>query len=209
MSSSRDSQPNSSSAALRSEKRDLRLTHKARRDALQPSVKESYDRKITAHLRRYVQQLGGRPRIAAYSPLPSEPGGKRLVPVLSEIAELWLPVSGEAGILQWGRYTPGSSRIGAYGITEPEPPHSDSSILTSLDAVIIPAMAIDNAGYRLGKGAGYYDRALNAIKGHDVGLIGVVYSFELVPRVPAESHDLPVSAMITELGLVEPTGEEL
>lgn len=208
MSSSRDSQHISSLTPLQKKKRDLRQIHKDRRAALLPNVKESHDAAIDDNLAELILSMKVSPdrqlRVAAYNPLPSEPGSANLAARLDEVARVFLPVCRDNGILEWGQFTADSSRRGPFGIIEPEPPYSPSSMLGELDAIIVPALAIDNQGLRLGKGAGFYDRALEEIAGSSIPLIGVIYSFEMVPDVPAEKHDLPVTTIVTELGQVTP-----
>jgi 5-formyltetrahydrofolate cyclo-ligase len=64
-----------------------------------------------------------------------------------------------------------------------------------LELIVIPALAIDHKGQRLGRGAGYFDRFLEQYKGRTVGL---VYDSEFLPEVPSETHDLPVSMVVTQ-----------
>jgi 5-formyltetrahydrofolate cyclo-ligase len=64
-----------------------------------------------------------------------------------------------------------------------------------LDLIIVPALAIDFEGARLGRGAGYYDRYLESYKGSTVGL---VYDAEFLPKVPSLPHDKPVSQVVTQ-----------
>jgi 5-formyltetrahydrofolate cyclo-ligase len=64
-----------------------------------------------------------------------------------------------------------------------------------LDLVIVPALAIDYQGARLGRGAGYFDRYLEHYQGPTVGL---VYDAEFLPKVPSLPHDKPVSQVVTE-----------
>jgi len=64
-----------------------------------------------------------------------------------------------------------------------------------LDLMIVPALAIDYLGQRLGRGAGYFDRYLEQYKGPTVGLI---YDAEFLPEVPSLSHDAPVSQVVTQ-----------
>jgi 5-formyltetrahydrofolate cyclo-ligase len=69
-----------------------------------------------------------------------------------------------------------------------------------LDLVIVPALAIDYQGQRLGRGAGYFDRYLEQYKGPTVGLI---YEAEFLSKVPTLVHDKPVSQVITESRTIE------
>jgi 5-formyltetrahydrofolate cyclo-ligase len=64
--------------------------------------------------------------------------------------------------------------------------------------VIAPALAVDHAGWRLGRGAGYFDRALAHARGT---LCAVVYADELLPVVPHEPHDVAVHLVVTEAGI--------
>jgi 5-formyltetrahydrofolate cyclo-ligase len=64
-----------------------------------------------------------------------------------------------------------------------------------LELIVIPALAIDHKGQRLGRGAGYFDRFLEQYQGRTVGL---VYDAEFLPEVPSETHDLPVSLVVTQ-----------
>ncbi len=82
---------------------------------------------------------------------------------------------------------------GAYGILEP--PVIKNADTGDIDTVLIPGLAFDRDGGRMGFGKGYYDRFLintNAIK------IGLCYDFQLLDNIPKESHDIPVNYIITE-----------
>jgi 5-formyltetrahydrofolate cyclo-ligase len=78
------------------------------------------------------------------------------------------------------------------GFCEPRP---DAALPMQLDVVCAPALAVDTQGYRLGYGAGYYDRALTSHKGFSVA---VAYDFQLVIDVPREPHDAPVQCVVTD-----------
>lgn len=68
-----------------------------------------------------------------------------------------------------------------------------------LRGVLVPAMAIDRRGARLGRGGGYYDRFLSSFAGYK---IGIVPSVRFLPQVPVETHDQGVDAVATESELV-------
>ena len=78
-------------------------------------------------------------------------------------------------------------------LTEPiGPPTTD---LTGIGVIIVPALHIDQEGYRLGQGGGYYDRALANMSGWTIGL---VHAGELTSQtLPRESHDIPLNAAAT------------
>lgn len=70
---------------------------------------------------------------------------------------------------------------------------------TSIDLILIPGVAFDQHGYRLGMGAGYYDRFLP--KALQAKTVGVCWSANVLQTLPRESHDLPVEYLLTEMGI--------
>jgi 5-formyltetrahydrofolate cyclo-ligase len=75
-------------------------------------------------------------------------------------------------------------------------PADDCPRADSLDVIVVPAIALDPTGHRIGYGAGYYDRALGARDG--VVTVGVAFDFQLIPEVAATSHDVPVDWIVTD-----------
>ncbi|QQU95330.1 5-formyltetrahydrofolate cyclo-ligase [Corynebacterium aurimucosum] len=141
-------------------------------------------------------------RIAAYHPLGTEPGGPNFVDTVAALCkEVYLPISGEKGELSWTLYAgPEAMRPGALGIAEPVGQRHSSAILARLDLILAPAMAVSESGMRLGKGAGYYDRALTPLPTGRPPVVAVVHSSE-VREVPFEEHDRPVDGVLTERGM--------
>jgi len=74
-------------------------------------------------------------------------------------------------------------------------PKGDAELLTEVDLMVIPALAVDLRGNRLGRGKGYYDRALGSITAKSV--VALVHDNELVDSVPTETHDAQVTAICT------------
>jgi len=97
---------------------------------------------------------------------------------------------------------------GPFGISEPA--GGEIVAVTSHDVMLIPLVAFDANGRRLGQGGGYYDRALGPVRGLQLGdrpaLVGVAHSFQQVVEVPSESWDVPLDAVVTEEGVVDVTG---
>ena len=87
-----------------------------------------------------------------------------------------------------------SLREGAYGIMEPTGPVFAPEKYDEIALAIIPGMAFDRAGHRLGRGKGYYDRLLPKLK--NTKLVGVCWAFQLLDEVPADPHDIPVQEVI-------------
>lgn len=86
-------------------------------------------------------------------------------------------------------------QIGAFGILEPRPDPSQCVAAESFDLVLVPGLAFDRAGHRLGAGKGYYDRFLAGIKAPKIAL---AFAFQIVGQVPIEPHDQRVDMIVTE-----------
>jgi len=116
-------------------------------------------------------------------------------------------VEGQA--LRWCEYsasTPVSES--EWGIREPASaaPLGGPSLPPGVDAVILPALAVDAQGARLGQGGGYYDRALASVIAHQDGgplRIALVYDDDVVDALPTETHDLRVNVIITPTRTIE------
>ena len=92
-----------------------------------------------------------------------------------------------------------------------EPAASAAEVpLDALDVVIVPGLAFDADGRRLGFGGGYYDGAFGAGKsgsGHRrPALIGLAYDFQIVAHCPADDGDVPVDLVVTEARVLRPAG---
>ncbi len=88
--------------------------------------------------------------------------------------------------------------IGCYGIREPKRAMIRPVRAEEIDAVLVPAVAFDRRGHRVGYGGGYYDRFLPGVP--RAARIGAAFSCQIVDRVPADPHDLPVTRIVTEEG---------
>lgn len=139
-------------------------------------------------------------KIAIYLSMPSEPGTRPLIETLTTLgAELIAPVTGPDHSLDWARITPGGTTATAsIGMDEPTGPRLGPTALETCDLVLLPALAVDHAGHRLGRGAGYYDRAL---RGVDVPACALVFAHELLAEVPRDPHDVSVQMALTPHGL--------
>ncbi|WP_009547408.1 5-formyltetrahydrofolate cyclo-ligase [Crocosphaera subtropica] len=86
---------------------------------------------------------------------------------------------------------------GKYGILEPA---ANAPILTpeKVDLILVPAVACDYNGYRLGYGGGFYDRFLNSPQWHSIPTIGIIFEFALLPQLPYEPWDQKLQAICTE-----------
>lgn len=136
--------------------------------------------------------------VAVYLSMDSEPPSWQLADGLRERGVTVLaPVVRPRRRLEWAEYTgPEGLRPAAYGILEPAGPTRGAAALTEADVVIVPALAVDRAGGRLGRGAGFYDRALASTRA-EATRIALVYDDELVDDIPTEPHDELVDLVVT------------
>jgi 5-formyltetrahydrofolate cyclo-ligase len=84
--------------------------------------------------------------------------------------------------------------VGAYGLLEPQ---GDAVALADADLVLAPAAAVDRRGGRLGRGAGFYDRALGHRRA-GVAVLALVFDEEILPEVPTEAHDVAIDGALTQ-----------
>ncbi|HZK32367.1 MAG TPA: 5-formyltetrahydrofolate cyclo-ligase [Corynebacterium sp.] len=145
-------------------------------------------------------------QIAAYHPLSEEPGGLHLLPALAQTAKtVLLPISAPAGEMLWSPYDASSPLApGQLNVPEPTGPRRDWRALLECRIMFLPALGSNSRGFRLGKGAGYYDRtlALLAGSGRPVPLLAaVLFDGEVTEDVPVESHDMPVDLIVTAAAL--------
>lgn len=91
---------------------------------------------------------------------------------------------------------------GAFGILEP---CSDRKLLApeEADILVLPGIAFDLNGHRIGYGKGYYDRTLHRLEGTGK-IIGLCYDFQLVDEIPGEAHDVKMDMIITDKRVVCP-----
>ncbi|WP_461012348.1 5-formyltetrahydrofolate cyclo-ligase [Streptomyces capparidis] len=165
---------------------------------------------VTAHALA-LPELAGAAVVAAYVSVGSEPGTRELLEALrARGTRVLLPVLLPDGDLDWAEYTGPEglrrvSRTGgtSLGLLEPGGPRLGVDAVTGADAVLLPGLAVDVGGMRLGRGGGSYDRVLERLgraRG-DVPLVVLLHRGEIVPRVPAEPHDRRVTAAVTPEGV--------
>jgi 5-formyltetrahydrofolate cyclo-ligase len=89
-----------------------------------------------------------------------------------------------------------------WGLLEPPQPWLPQSALAEADLVLLPALAVDRRGVRLGRGRGFYDRSLPA-RDPQAPLVAMVRDAELVDELPSEPHDVPMTHALTpQRGLI-------
>ena len=130
---------------------------------------------------------------AAYYSVGTEPDTRGLIYALWKRGTyVLLPLLLPGGDLDWASYEgPDSLAAGPRGLLQPAEPPRGVTAVASADLVIVPALAVDRRGYRLGRGGGSYDRALARV-GAPVPTVALLYDRELLDEVPIAPHDLPV-----------------
>jgi 5-formyltetrahydrofolate cyclo-ligase len=139
--------------------------------------------------------------VAAYVSLGTEPDTHSLLFALwKRGAYVLLPRLLPDNDLDWATYEgPDSLAPGRYGLLEPLAEPRGVRAVTGADVVVVPAVAVDRTGVRLGRGGGSYDRALARV-GPQILTVGLVYDTELVETLPAGPHDQRVRAVVTPSG---------
>lgn len=183
------------------DKSELRRVVRARRAAVSPSVRAERDRAILCHLEGIVT---AGTVVCAYVPDDDEAGGSGLLETLSRSgARVLLPVSPAVGPLGWAPYTgPADLVRGRFGIPVPSAAPGGPELIADADLVLVPAVAVDRLGNRLGRGGGYYDRSLG-FAGPRTRLLALLDTENVVDAVPVEPHDRAVDGVVTEDGLVD------
>ncbi|KZS62597.1 5-formyltetrahydrofolate cyclo-ligase [Mycobacterium ostraviense] len=154
---------------------------------------------FTRHLEPLVT---GHTTVCAYVPVGGEPGSMDMLTALRRRAgRVLLPVARVAADevplpLLWGEYRPGELVRGRWGLLEPPEPWLPESAVAEAGLVIVPALAVDRRGVRLGKGRGFYDRSLAGRNPH-TWLIALVRDEELVDELPQEAHDVRMTHVVT------------
>lgn len=134
--------------------------------------------------------------IMLYHSLPDELPTHKVVERWSRSKNIYLPrVNNDK--LDVVAYKPQSMEPGSFNIVEPQ---GEAVDVNDMDLIIVPAIAYDAKGNRIGRGKGYYDRLLadcNVVK------VGVGYDFQLLDEIPSELHDIKMNYIVTPDNIIE------
>jgi 5-formyltetrahydrofolate cyclo-ligase len=147
-------------------------------------------------------------RVALYAAIRGEVGTDRIRDgYLAGGSVLYYPRVAPDGNLWFYPHREGDRwESGRFGVREPRVESGTAGTRNGFDLVIVPGMAFDFAGRRLGKGYGYYDRFLAGLAG-GAETVGLAFSWQLVPEVPMEPWDVPVDAVVTDEGVIRAARE--
>jgi 5-formyltetrahydrofolate cyclo-ligase len=152
-----------------------------------------------------LPELASAGTVAGYTSVGTEPGTRDLLDMLrNHGTRVLLPVLLPDNDLSWAVYEgPGSLAPAGRGLLEPDGARLGPDEVLTADVVLLPGLAVDMHGMRLGRGGGSYDRVLERLAkaGAQPALVVLVYAHEVVAQLPAEPHDHPVHAVITPEGV--------
>jgi 5-formyltetrahydrofolate cyclo-ligase len=165
---------------LRTARRDLPMHEAARRSA------QACERLARARGFRAAR------RIVLYAPLEGEVDVTPLAATVLQGGRILYYPRVTDDRLEFVRAEPATLRPGRFGV--PEPP--DGEPLESAALFVVPGLAFDLRGVRLGRGAGYYDRAF--ARNPEALRLGIAFEFQIMPRLPQAAWDVPMSAVVTD-----------
>lgn len=172
-------------------KDDIRRYVRARKTMLDEEERHKAASRVFERLRRMAAFTMAE-KILLYHSLPDELSTREFIDSWSGHKQFFLPrVNGvNLEILPYDR---SRMHLGAFRIEEPD--GDDTVDISQIDLIVVPAVAYDRSGNRVGRGKGYYDRLLRRSR---ATTIGVCYDFQLVDEIEIDSHDIPVDIVIAD-----------
>ncbi|OBH61011.1 5-formyltetrahydrofolate cyclo-ligase [Mycobacterium mantenii] len=172
-------------------------------------VRAAEARQVCEHLEALDGIVTSGATVCAYVPVGTEPGSiEMLNTLLGRAGRVLLPVARTAADnaplpLSWGEYRPGTLTTARWGLLEPPQPWLPASALAEAGVVLVPALAVDRRGVRLGRGRGFYDCSLVGRDPH-ARLIAVVRDAEVLDELPVDPHDIAMTHALTpRQGLID------
>jgi len=183
-----------------SEKDALRSFYLKRRKSIPLAERRDFDRAIADHVRT-LPEFRSLPALAAFVAFGAEPDLSSLFPE----KRLYLPrFSAETKEYEFVRIDDPAEQLrpGKFGIPEPpaDLPAADWTLIGREALILVPAVACDPFGTRLGRGGGFYDRLLDKAGG--AAAAAVIYHCQLAEKLPREIHDRPMDRVVTEQQII-------
>ncbi|MDR2935887.1 MAG: 5-formyltetrahydrofolate cyclo-ligase [Rikenellaceae bacterium] len=170
-------------------KAGIRKTIRAAIAAAGPEELARQSRRVMARI-EVLPQFAAARTVALYHSLPDEVDTHAFIVKWSREKTILLPVMQDDGYLELCPFTPTSLRPAAYGIYEPQ---GEAWPCGAIDMIVVPGVAFDRTGNRLGRGKGFYDRFLKRTAACKVG---VCFDFQLLDEIPVDSHDVAMDEVI-------------
>lgn len=187
-------------------KADLRQAVQAQRRALGPADVEARSRSAQSRLMA-LPAFDAATRVFCYLALPHEvQTGRILAGAPSACVPCFRPASNDYGLCDWS--ADAALVEGRFGVNEPADPRSVDA--GAVDLAVVPGLAFDGGGGRVGHGGGFYDRLLAAIRDArrearrpPALRVGIAFDFQVFDRVPAEAWDIPMDLVLTDERVIE------
>jgi len=176
-------------------KQDIRKQVEAKRKALDAQWLKAASARVVENLQS-LEVFQSSETVALYMAIAGEVNLDSLFPKCWELGKrTCIPVfNAKTKLYEMAEITPETECFtGHYGIQEPLSPALFP--MGNVDLVVVPGVAFDREGSRLGRGGGYYDRLLEGFSGASVA---VAFDFQILPKIPLEQHDKPVDILVTE-----------
>lgn len=171
-------------------KQELRAKIKKLKSALSPEQKRAEAQRVFSAVET-IPQFQQASRVLLYHSLPDEISTLDFLAAWHSRKEIYLPYI-DGDFIGIGRYFPEELQTGKFGI--PEPCRREGETLPAIDVAIVPGVAFDRQGNRLGRGKGYYDRLFDRLNCYK---IGVCHLIQLLDEIPAEAHDCRMDMVVT------------
>jgi 5-formyltetrahydrofolate cyclo-ligase len=188
----------------REQKAELRAQLLRDRRGLTAGEREAAGAALATRVRD-LPELATGGTVAAYVSMGAEPGTRDLIEALRTAGtRVLLPVLLPDNDLDWAVYRgPLALERTRRGLWEPTGERLGPQAVTEVHAVLLPGLAVDAAGVRLGRGGGSYDRVLARLQeaGAEPLLLVLLYPHEVIAHVPKEPHDHPVHLAVTPDGV--------
>ena len=187
-----------------SEKNKLRYEYLKKRDKIEPFLRYTYSTMILSKIKK-MKEYEDSKIVMFYLSYGSEVITDMMInEFLSDGKEVAVPVIQNPGdgIMTAVKIDKLEDCIDkVYGIRQPEFNEDDVVAGNEIDLILVPGIAFDTNGYRIGYGKGYYDRWL---KGTDVSKrVGIAFEVQLIEKIPNGKYDLPVGRVLTEKRVIE------
>jgi 5-formyltetrahydrofolate cyclo-ligase len=188
-------------SSIADQKSALRREAAARRDALPAEARKAAAEAIA--VRRFPLPVAPGTVVAGFMPMKTEINPSPLMKTLADTgATLALPKIGGRGkplvMRAWAWGSPLDT--GQWGIREPKPEYPE----VDPDILLVPLLAFDRAGHRIGYGAGYYDMTIARLRGmKKVTAIGIAYAAQEIAQVPVTPRDAALDLVLTEREVID------